>query len=1064
MIGSAEEHDGLYHLKLTDKVAHVASIDGSNHKSIPKSALWHFRLGHPSHLRLASLHHKFPYVIADPNGICDICHLAKHKKLPYNTSFNKAAHAYDVIHFDIWGPISIKSFHHHSYFLTAVDDYSRYTWIVLMKSKAETRNHVMNLINMIQTQFNHKVKIVRSDNGPEFFMTEFYASKGILHQTSCVESPQQNGRVERKHQHILNIARALLYHSNLPKNFWSYAVLHATYIMNRMPTPVLQNKSPYEILHQSLPDLHDLKVFGSLAYASTLTIHRTKLSPRGRKCVFLGYKQGVKGSILFDLNSKTIFVSRNVTHFDHILPYTTNNSSIHWHYHSTFDSTPSKTITPSEPVNDSPMETFTTLQSDPTTYETINPTDISLTPSPSVSPHSDPSTLSPPTVRPARVKQRPTYLSDFVCNSSSDSLQSSSSGTLYPISSFHSLDHLSSSHSVYTLSLTQHTEPKTYNEACKSEHWIQAMNSELEALARTGTWKIVDLPPNVRPIGSKWVYKIKHKSDGTVERYKARLVAKGYNQIEGLDFFDTFSPVAKLTTVRMLLAIASIKGWIVHQLDVNNAFLHGDLQEDVYMKIPDGVQCAKPNQVCKLLKSLYGLKQASRKWYEKLTSLLVKEGYTQSTSDYSLFTIKQQNHFTALLIYVDDVILTGTDIQEITRIKTILDNNFKIKDLGVVKYFLGLEVAHSKEGISISQRKYCLDLLHDSGLLGSKPASTPLDPSIKLHQDNGKPFEDISLYRRLVGKLLYLTNTRPDITFATQQLSQFLHNPTVTHYKAACRVIRYLKHNPGRGLIFHRNSDMQILGYSDADWAGCLDTRRSTSGYCFFLGSSLVSWKAKKQSTISKSSSEAEYRALSSATCELTWLLYLLKDLQIECTKQPVLFCDNQSALHIASNPVFHERTKHIEIDCHIVREKLQNGMMRLLPIATQDQLADFLTKALPVPKFNYFMSKLGLLDIYQASACGRMLTINGKDLSNEELEKYVLLGSGILCHAKNIVEKNLVDKEHLNMLDLKEEESLLSVENITERWDLTSQLFSLSRAECSILWQNSKTRWLTKE
>ncbi|MCH92612.1 retrovirus-related Pol polyprotein from transposon TNT 1-94, partial [Trifolium medium] len=432
-------------------------------------------------------------------------------------------------------------------------------------------------------------------------------------------------------------------------------------------------------------------------------------------------------------------------------------------------------------------------------------------------------------------------------------------------------------------------------------------------------------------------------------------------------------PVAKLTTVRMLLAIASIKGWFLHQLDVNNAFLHGELQEIVYMSIQYGVQCTKPNQVCKLLKSLYGLKQASRKWYEKLTSLLVREGYTQSTSDYSLFTLSQQNNFTALLIYVDDEILAGTDMQEIDRIKTILDNNFKIKDLGVVKYFLGLEVAHSKEGISISQRKYCLDLLNDSGLLGSKPASTPLDPSIKLHQDNGKPFEDISLYRRLVGKLLYLTNTRPDIAYATQQLSQFLHNPTMTHYKAACRVIRYLKHNPGRGLVFYRNSDMQLLGYSDADWAGCLDTRRSTTGYCFFLGSSLVSWKAKKQSTISKSSYEAEYRALSSATCELTWLLYLLKDLHIECSKQPVLFCDNQSALHIASNPAFHERTKHIEIDCHLVREKVQEGLLRLLPISTQDQLADFLTKALPAPKFHNFMSKLGLLDIYQASACGRM-------------------------------------------------------------------------------------------
>jgi hypothetical protein len=477
----------------------------------------------------------------------------------------------------------------------------------------------------------------------------------------------------------------------------------------------------------------------------------------------------------------------------------------------------------------------------------------------------------------------------------------------------------------------------------------------------------VDLPPNVKPIGSRWVYRVKYKSDGTVERYKARLVAKGYSQVEGLDFFDTFSPVAKLTTVRLLLALSAINNWHLHQLDVNNAFLHGELQEDVYMHIPDGVTCARPNQVCKLQKSLYGLKQASRKWNERLTSLLLREGYTQSTADYSLFTLTNDANFTALLVYVDDIVLAGNDLMEFTRIKGILDSAFKIKDLGVLKYFLGLEVAHSKLGITISQRKYCLDLLKDSGLLGSKPVVTPLDPSAKLHQDKGQLYEDVSSYRRLIGKLLYLTNTRPDISFATQQLSQFLQKPTMSHYKAACRVVRYLKQHPGKGLFFPRDSDIQVLGYSDADWAGCLDTRRSTSGYCFFIGTSLVSWKAKKQVTISRSSSEAEYRALSTATCELIWIIFLLRDLKITCHKPPVLYCDSQSAMHIASNPVFHERTKHLEIDCHLVREKLQQGLLKLLPISTDEQLADFLTKALPSPKFNHFVSKLGMIDIYQS-------------------------------------------------------------------------------------------------
>jgi hypothetical protein len=398
---------------------------------------------------------------------------------------------------------------------------------------------------------------------------------------------------------------------------------------------------------------------------------------------------------------------------------------------------------------------------------------------------------------------------------------------------------------------------------------------------------------------------------------------------------------------------------------VNNAFLHGDLQEDVYMKIPEGVTCTKSNMVCKLQKSLYGLKQASRKWYEKLTALLVREGYTQSTSDYSLFTLQKDHQFTALLVYVDDIILAGNSMAEFDRIKAVLDTAFKIKNPGQLKYFLGLEVAHSKEGITISQRKYCLDLLKDSGLLGCKPANTPLDTSIKLHSSSGTPYTDVSTYRRMVGKLLYLNTTRPDIAFATQQLSQFMHAPTTIHFNAACRVMRYLKNNPGQGLFFSRDSEMQLMGYSDADWAGCVDTRKSISGYCFFIGKSLISWRAKKQATVSRSSSEAEYRALSSATYELQWVLYLLADLKIQLTKVPILYCDNQSAIHIASNPVFHERTKHLDIDCHLVREKVLKGVLKLLPVSTNNQLADFLTKALAPPKFHDFIHKLNMINIY---------------------------------------------------------------------------------------------------
>jgi hypothetical protein len=276
MIGSAEKRDGLYYLNQTDKAG-----ASSNHSTlqtplsatttcIPDSALWHFRLGHLSSSRITLLQSQFPFIHNNSSAVCDICHFAKHRKLPYVHSYHKANKIFDLIHFDIWGPISIKSVHNHCYFLTAVDDYSRYTWIILMKAKSEARQHVQTFVKFAETQYAYSVKTIRTDNGPEFTMPSYYASKGILHQTSCVESPQQNGRVERKHQQILNIGRALLIQSNLPKSFWSYAVLHAVYIMNRVPTPVLKNQSPFYLLNNTTPDMHSLKVFGSLAFASTL--------------------------------------------------------------------------------------------------------------------------------------------------------------------------------------------------------------------------------------------------------------------------------------------------------------------------------------------------------------------------------------------------------------------------------------------------------------------------------------------------------------------------------------------------------------------------------------------------------------------------------------------------------------------------------------------------------------------------------------------------------------------------------------------------------------------------
>jgi len=993
VIGTAKKLGGLYVLdsSLLNKSQNNGSVSASicnsvfpslSSKSTDSANVWHYRLGHISDSIHKCISIQFPIVkYTSTHSPCDICHYAKHKKTSFPHSLTNSTQIFDILHADIWGPYATPSVSGFKYFLTLVDDFSRFTWVIFMKCKGETRNHLMNFISFIDTQFHKKLKCLRSDNGLEFIMPSFYLSKGIIHQRSCVETPQQNGIVERKHQHILNVARALSFQSHIPTNFWHFSIQQAVHIINRIPTPLLQNKSPYECLHQQPPSLIHLKVFGCLAFASTVQSHRTKFDSRARKSVFLGYREGTKGYLLYDLHSHEFFLSRNVIFHESSFPF----STLHERCSPDF-STPHVSIDNShlssyhEPIPNSPFPLSQNLDNSDTST-THNSTSADATSSATTIP--DQTTTDVPIRRSARPKTTPAYLKDYHCSlltSSESQLLSDSGKSAYPLSSVLTYDHCTPSYKFFCLTVSSNPEPKTYNQACKFECWKEAMKAELHALAATNTWSIVDLPPGKVPIGCKWVYKTKYHSDGSLERHKARLVAKGYTQMEGVDYFDTFSPVAKMTTVRTLLSLAAIKGWFLEQLDVNNAFLHGDLNEEVYMVLPPGLKLQNSDsndlKVCRLNKSLYGLKQASRQWYAKLSAALVSLGYTPSVADFSLFTKLKGTNFTALLVYVDDIVLSGNDYAEIQHVKQFLDQKFRIKDLGKLRFFLGLEIERSNKGISVNQRKYTLELLEDSGHMAVKPSSTPYDTSLKLHNSDSPPYHDEFSFRSLIGRLLYLTLTRPDIAFAVQQLSQFVSKPREVHFQAATRILKYLKNSPAKGLFYSSSSPVKLAGFADSDWASCPTTRRSVSGFCVFLGSSLISWKSKKQTTVSRSSSESEYRALASLTCELQWLSYLFKDLRINFQQPASVYCDNKSAIYLAHNPTFHERTKHIEIDCHVVRERIQSGLIHLLPVPSSSQIADLLTKPLLSPAFNSLVSKLGLCDLH-SPACGGMLHVN---------------------------------------------------------------------------------------
>uniref|UniRef100_A0A2N9J8J4 CCHC-type domain-containing protein n=1 Tax=Fagus sylvatica TaxID=28930 RepID=A0A2N9J8J4_FAGSY len=726
---------------------------------------------------------------------------------------------------------------------------------------------------------------------------------------TATEPSQQNGRAERKHRHILDSVRAFLISASCPERFWGEAALTAVYTINRLPSSALQNVTPFERLYGTPASYSSLRVFGCACFVLLQPHEHSKLEPRSRLCCFLGYGIEHKGYRCWDPISQRLRISRHVVFWEH----TMFNSLSKFTTCSTpsFFTNPSLPLFPISPADSPTSPLAPPLAVDPVLDQTP---DLPLAAPPADSPASpqepappvDPVTDQPPLLplrRSDRVRAPPAHLRDYSCFSAVLSLH----------------------------------EPHTYREACTNPLWQQAMTEELQALEKTHTWDLVDLPHGKSAIGCKWVYKIKTKSDGSIERYKARLVAKGYAQEYGIDYEETFAPVARITSVRSLLAIAAA---------------------------PPGYS-DYPDKVCLLRRALYGLKQAPRAWFAKFSSSIVHQfGFSSSSHDTALFIRRSDKGMILLLLYVDDMIITGDDHSGISDFKLFLHQQFEMKDLGHLSYFLGLEVSSDSTGYYLSQAKYASDLLSRAGLTDTKVVSTPLEMNARLTPLDGTPLSDATLYRQLVGSLVYLTVTRPDIAHAVHLVSQFLSAPHSTHYAAVLHILRYIKGTMFHGLHFSAHSTLDLCAYSDADWAGDPTDRRSTTGFCFFLGDSLISWRSKKQHIVSRSSTEAEYRALADTTSELLALRWLLEDMGVTHSSPTIIHCDNRSAIQIAHNDVFHERTKHIEIDCHLVRHHLSAGILHLLPVSSSDQTADIFTKTFPPGRFRDLVSKLKMASV----------------------------------------------------------------------------------------------------
>ncbi|CAL8175186.1 unnamed protein product [Prunus armeniaca] len=480
--------------------------------------------------------------------------------------------------------------------------------------------------------------------------------------------------------------------------------------------------------------------------------------------------------------------------------------------------------------------------------------------------------------------------------------------------------------------------------------WKEAVNSEVESIMQNHTWELVDLPPGNKLIGYKWIFKRKLKADGTIDKYKARLVAKGYRQKEGLDYFDTYSPVSRITSIRMLIAIAAIHNMDIHQMDVKTAFLNGELDEEIYMEQPEGfVVKGQETKVCKLFKSLYGLKQAPKQWHEKFDHTMMSHGFKINECDKCVYIKNNKNSCVLVCLYVDDMLIMGTSKDAINSTKKMLNSSFDMKDLGQADVILGIQIKRNNDGYILTQSHYAEKILRKFGQFDCKPAVTPFDVNCKLKKNSGDAISQLE-YSQVIGSLMYLMNsTRPDLAYSVSRLSRYTSNPGHDHWEALIKVLRHLKYTQDYGLHYTRYPPV-LEGYSDANWISDSTETKSTSGYVFTLGGAAVSWKSSKQTCIARSTMESEFVALDKAAEEAEWLRNFLED--IPMWPKPVtaicIHCDSMAAQARAKSGVYNGKSRHIRRRHNTIRQLLSNGIISIDYVKSKENIADPLTKGLP--------------------------------------------------------------------------------------------------------------------
>nr|CAE05417.1 OSJNBa0035I04.5 [Oryza sativa Japonica Group]CAE05956.3 OSJNBb0088C09.15 [Oryza sativa Japonica Group] len=835
--------------------------------------------------------------------------------------------------------------------------------LVAPSLKSDVHRHIVEFVEYAHTQFGHRLKCLQADNGTEFVnhnTTSFLAGRGSLLRLSCPYTSPQNGKAERMIRTLNNSIRTLLLQASMPPSYWAEGLATATYLLNRRPSSSVNNSIPFQLLHRKIPNYSMLRVFGCLCYPNLSATAAHKLAPYSAACVFLGYPSSHKGYCCLNISTRRIIISCHVIFDETQFPFSgdpVDASSLDFLLQ---DAPAPSVIAPSLAGVEQPHLPHAPF---PVNVEQRLPTGA-----PSTKDEHLPYYVQPA----AHCGQDDGKFHTAGCHVSIF-LKQGTIVTSYPaVHVFFTTSRHGGAIPV-PLPTTTGADDSAPSHRCGCTHTSPAaMAEEFKALIDNGTWRLVPRPPGANVVTGKWIFKHKFHSDGSLARHKARWVVHGYSQQHGIDYDETFSPVVKPSTIRVVLSIATSRSWPIHQLDVKNAFLHGTLDETVYCQQSSGfIDPAAPDAVCLLQRSLYGLKQAPRAWYQRFATYIRQLGFTPSASDTSLFILRDGDRLAYLLLYVDDIILMASSAELLCHITARLHTEFAMTDLGDLHFFLGISVRRTPDDLFLSQRQYAVDLLQRAGMSEYHPTATPVDARAKLSASEGAPVADPTEYRSLADALQYLTLTRPEIAYAVQQVCRFMHDPHEPHLALVKRIMRYIKGSLSAGLHIGTGPVGSLTAYSDADWAGCPDSRRSTSGYCIFLGDNLVSWSSKRQTTVSRSSAEAEYRAVAHAIAECCCLRQLLQELHAPISTTTVVFCDNVSAAYMTANPVHHRCTKHIEIDIHFVREKVALGQVRVLHVPSTHQFPDFMTKGLPVQLFTDFRSSLCVRDPPAATASG---------------------------------------------------------------------------------------------